>query len=226
MSLVYRHPFNEDWYVLPDGEWGNRASWRDYPPHAGVDYNVAGGSFGKTIRAIANGTIRGKGWHGAYGNRVWIEHDDGMWSHYAHMHNPSSKYNGNRVAAGDPIGIVGDTGSGSNGAHLHMELAHSQWACNDGNQSIDPIVFINNNDTPPAPEPKDITMRGIWNSDNSDENTRRALVGEFSFLVISPWHSIAQWHLFGVENVNQGEWNSCKTLVNLRRQAAGMDPLP
>lgn len=142
MSLAYRHPFTERWFVLKDGEWGNRAEWRSFPPHAGVDYNVEGGSSGKTIRAIAAGTIRGKGWSGTYGNRVWIEHDDGMWSHYAHMIAPSTKNNGDRVNVGDPIGAVGNTGSASKGAHLHLELAHSQWACNDGNQSIDPIAWI------------------------------------------------------------------------------------
>lgn len=53
MGIQYRHPFNEGWFIPNDGEWGNTASWRSYPPHAGVDYNVVGGSSGKTIRAIA-----------------------------------------------------------------------------------------------------------------------------------------------------------------------------
>jgi hypothetical protein len=151
MGLEYRHPIAEPWYIGQDCEWGNRASWRSYPPHAGVDYNVSGGSSGKTIRAIAIGTIRGKGWSGTYGNRVWIQHDDGMWSHYAHMLSPCSRNDGDRVNVGDPIGAIGNTGSASNGAHLHLELAHSQWACNDGNQSIDPIAFINNNPGTPTP---------------------------------------------------------------------------
>lgn len=172
MSLAYRHPFDEQWFIPPNGEWGNRASWREYPPHAGVDYNIVGGSSGTTIRAIANGTIRGKSWSSTYGNRVWIEHDDGMWSHYAHMRNPSLRNNGDRVAAGNPIGYIGDTGSASKGPHLHLELARSQWACNDGNQSIDPIAFINNNPgttdpgtTPPPQHWKESTMRLIGSTD-------------------------------------------------------------
>lgn len=68
-------------------------------------------------------------------------------------------------------------------------------------------------------------MRGIYNTQNSNEDNRRALVGEFSFQVISSWYSIAQWHLFGVENVNQVEWDATKTLVNQRRAAAGMTAL-
>ncbi|MFF1540511.1 M23 family metallopeptidase [Microbacterium sp. NPDC058269] len=152
MSLAYRHPFTESWFVPAEGEWGNRASWRSYPPHAGVDYNISGGSAGKTIRAIADGYIRGKGVHTNYGNRVYIEHDDGMWSHYAHMQNPSPKNNGDRVTLGTPIGNVGNTGL-SFGAHLHLEMATTAGRCHDGNTSIDPITFINNNPGTPTPGP-------------------------------------------------------------------------
>ncbi|WP_314473292.1 peptidoglycan DD-metalloendopeptidase family protein [uncultured Microbacterium sp.] len=153
-TLPYKHPFTEQWFVPNEGEWGNRASWRSYPPHAGVDYNIVGGSAGKTIRAIADGYIRGKGVHPNYGNRVYIEHDDGMWSHYAHMQSPSSKSNGDRVTLGTPIGNVGNTGL-SYGAHLHLEMATTAGRCHDGTTSINPIAWIDGHSHPspsgPAP---------------------------------------------------------------------------
>lgn len=149
---AYRHPFNESWWIPQDGEWGNRASWRSFPPHAGVDYNVAGGTAGKTVRAIGPGVIRGGGWSSTYGNRVWIQHDDGWWSHYAHFQSAATRGNGEWVAAGTPIGLAGNTGSASNGPHLHLEVSRTQFGCNNYSTSVNPITFIDNN-TGPSPEP-------------------------------------------------------------------------
>lgn len=148
----YRHPFDESWFIPANGEWGNTASWRAYPPHAGVDYNISGGSNGKTIRAIGGGVIRSKGYTSSYGNRVYIQHDDGMWSHYAHMQSQSIRANGEWVAAGTPIGFVGDTGAAPGAYHLHLEVSRSQAGCHSYASSLDPIRFINNNgSTQPAP---------------------------------------------------------------------------
>lgn len=213
-TLPYKHPFTEQWFVPNEGEWGNRASWRSYPPHAGVDYNIVGGSAGKTIRAIADGYIRGKGVHPNYGNRVYIEHDDGMWSHYAHMQSPSSKSNGDRVTLGTPIGNVGNTGL-SHGAHLHLEMATTASRCHDGNTSIDPIAFINN--TPPVgpTDPTAPTTNGIAdmtflcmtpiNGSNADAGVYR--------WIIDPAAGIKR-------NIDGGEYEYLKTVGY--REVAGL----
>lgn len=74
----------------------------------------------------------------------------------------------------------------------------------------------------PLPDPEEVTMIGIYNKDDKNEETRRALVGELSFQPISAWYSRSQWPLFNVKNVTQEEWDATKALVNLRRTSAGM----
>lgn len=142
-SVGYRHPFDEEWWVPENGEWGNNVN-RKFPPHAGVDYNVAGGSAGKTIRCVADGYVRGKNDHPNYGNELYVEHDDGMWSHYCHMVSASPRYVGERILQGGVVGYVGKTGH-SFGEHLHLEMAISASRCNSWYTSVDPITFINLN---------------------------------------------------------------------------------
>lgn len=56
------------------------------------------------------------------------------------------------MTLGTSIGNVGNTGL-SFGAHLHLEMATTAGRCHDGNTSIDPITFINNNPGTPTPGP-------------------------------------------------------------------------
>ncbi|MFE6733431.1 hypothetical protein [Microbacterium sp. NPDC057650] len=78
-----------------------------------------------------------------------------------------------------------------------------------------------------APEPKEIEMYGIYNTDDKNEKTRRALVGEFTFQTISAWFSTTQSKTFyaNPRNVTQEEWDATKELVNQRRASAGMTRL-
>lgn len=61
----------------------------------------------------ASGTVIG------YGNYVAIEHDNGMWTVYAHL-SAAGVSVGQRVKKGQVIGLIGNTG-GSTGNHLHVE---------------------------------------------------------------------------------------------------------
>lgn len=73
--------------------------------------------------------------------------------------------------------------------------------------------------TPPTPPiVKDTEMRIIYNTDNPDDNTRRALVGELSFQVITAGQSVREGKLWGATvNFTQGEWDACQALVVARR---------
>jgi muramidase (phage lysozyme) len=65
-------------------------------------------------------TVHRKLCGGGYGNHIIIEHEDNMWSLYAHCTKILVKQ-GETVAAGQQIATMGDTGL-SSGPHLHFEI--------------------------------------------------------------------------------------------------------
>lgn len=73
--------------------------------------------------AAGDGIVELSGWDGAYGNSIVINHGDGIKTRYAHA---SELYvtAGDRVASGQVIGRVGNTGRvyGATGNHLHFEV--------------------------------------------------------------------------------------------------------
>lgn len=80
------------------------------------------------IKAVADGTVVDTSAMAArqdnFGNRVIIEHADGVFSVYAHMIAPASVKKGDKVKRGQIIGRVGGTGKTQNqyGNHLHLTL--------------------------------------------------------------------------------------------------------
>ena len=85
--------------------------------HLGTDMFAA---YGTWAVAVVDGTIR---WEtgGLGGNAVWLDGDDGVSYYYAHL----SKFEGfpRRVAQGDLVGYVGDSGNAKGGpAHLHFGI--------------------------------------------------------------------------------------------------------
>ena len=86
--------------------------------HSGLDIAAPGGT---AIKAAAAGTVLHQGWYGGYGNYTCLAHVT-ITTCYAHQ----SKFaagvaNGARVAKGQVIGYVGNTGN-SSGDHLHFEV--------------------------------------------------------------------------------------------------------
>ncbi|WP_039944553.1 peptidoglycan DD-metalloendopeptidase family protein [Thermicanus aegyptius] len=74
----------------------------------------------KTIMAADNGTVISAGWDGSYGNNIMIDHGNGYVTRYAHLSKISVK-KGQKVAKGQAIGIMGETGNAT-GVHLHFEI--------------------------------------------------------------------------------------------------------
>ena len=91
-------------------------SWR---AHQGVDYAAPAGT---RVRAVGDGVIEFAGRQGGYGNIVVVRHDSRVATYYAHlMAFGRGIRNGARVAQGDTVGLVGQTGWAT-GPHLHYEF--------------------------------------------------------------------------------------------------------
>jgi len=95
-------------------------------PHHGVEFPNASGT---PVYSAANGTVIFAGpdtdpiycpWPNFYGNLVVIQHQDNLFTLYAHLSKIDVKVNG-VVGAGTKIGEVGRTGVAI-GSHLHFEV--------------------------------------------------------------------------------------------------------
>lgn len=85
--------------------------------HKGID--IARPS-NRTIKAADNGTVVSAGWDGGYGNKVVVNHNNGMRTVYAHLSSISVRV-GQTVSQGQKLGDMGSTGN-STGVHLHFEV--------------------------------------------------------------------------------------------------------
>jgi murein DD-endopeptidase MepM/ murein hydrolase activator NlpD len=125
--------------VLRDFNCGTRTYDRDTGyNHQGTDISIVPDPWNLMdsgrieIVAAAEGTIltrtdgnfdRNCTFGGTQWNAVYVQHDDGSIAWYGHMRNGSTtpKSVGERVAAGEYLGLVGSSGN-STGPHLHLEV--------------------------------------------------------------------------------------------------------
>ena len=99
------------------------------PGHEGIDIQASNGSL---IFAVADGVVRAvgddrlprsQGGHN-YGVRIYISHDHGYETVYAHLDKRFVDV-GERVIAGQKIGVADSTGN-VDGPHLHLTLKHQE----------------------------------------------------------------------------------------------------
>jgi murein DD-endopeptidase MepM/ murein hydrolase activator NlpD len=94
--------------------------------HTGWDYPAPSGA---PVAAAGSGRVTWAGWvDGGYGLLVVVAHSSGVRTLYAHLSRISVGV-GQRVAAGQEVGLVGSTGH-STGPHLHFEV-RVRGACVD-----------------------------------------------------------------------------------------------
>ena len=87
--------------------------------HQGTDY--AAGS-GTPVRSIGDGMVIASGVRGGYGNMIDVRHMNGIVTRYGHLRGfAKGVHSGTRVAMGQTIGFVGQTGLAT-GPHLHFEV--------------------------------------------------------------------------------------------------------
>lgn len=86
--------------------------------HRGQDYSA---QCGTAVLAAASGTVTFTGWHPfGGGNRVVIDHGNGLETTYNHLSSDSVKV-GQQVSRGEVVAAAGTTGA-STGCHLHFEV--------------------------------------------------------------------------------------------------------
>jgi len=90
--------------------------WR---AHQGIDYGAPAST---RVRATGDGVVAFAGRRNGYGNLVVLKHHGGYSTYYAHLQGFARGVRGGaRVAQGNVIGYVGQTGWAS-GPHLHYEF--------------------------------------------------------------------------------------------------------
>lgn len=99
--------------------------------HTGIDFGVPRGT---PITAAGAGTVVSAGWDASgFGNRVLIDHGNGVRTLYGHLERVDVAP-GEAVQAGDQIGLAGSTGN-SSGPHLHFAVEQNgRW--------VDPTPYL------------------------------------------------------------------------------------
>ncbi len=99
--------------------------------HSGIDIAT---SLGNPIKAADGGVVKFAGWSGNYGKLVIINHENGYTTYYGHCSTIKVKV-GQRVARGDVIATVGQTGRAT-GPHVHFEVRKN-------GTPVNPLNYIN-----------------------------------------------------------------------------------
>lgn len=124
-SLARMHPFLQTWRA-----------------HKGVDFAAP---MGTPVRAAGDGKVTTAGQENGYGNVIVLQHSGPISTAYAHLSRFAPGIAaGARVAQGDVIGYVGQTGWAT-GPHLHYEFRVN-------NEQRDPLSVAFPNAQPIAPE--------------------------------------------------------------------------
>lgn len=110
--------------------------WRWGKMHEGLD--ISGTGRGSPIYASNNGVIVQAGYTGTNGNYVYIDHNNGYYSVYAHMEELKVQ-NGQTVEGGQVIGTMGDSGFAT-GVHLHFAIYYGYPYL--GGVAVNPRQFI------------------------------------------------------------------------------------
>ena len=100
--------------------------------HPYIDITAQAGS---VVKATLDGTVISDGWNEDTGYTIQIQHDGDIISIYKHNEKLLKK-TGDKVTAGSPIALVGNTGNLSTGDHLHFELWYK-------GEAVDPARYIN-----------------------------------------------------------------------------------
>lgn len=132
--MAYSHPFPKSTITSPFGATSGRPN-----AHRGTDYAPGG----PPVPAIERGTVVRSEYQSGLGNVVVLRHPDGYYSGYSHLASRAVNV-GQGVGKGQHIGVVGNTGTLSQGRHLHLTISPTSNNPATG-VVIDPVKFIDSN---------------------------------------------------------------------------------
>ncbi len=122
-------------FILPVKEYNFSSpfGWRDIGFHTGIDLCCP---IGTPVAVAADGVVTYSDWMTGYGYVVFVEHEDGISTRYAHLNELNATV-GQTVSQGDIIGFSGDTGR-TTCPHVHMEFRIN-------GEAVDPVGngFVN-----------------------------------------------------------------------------------
>jgi hypothetical protein len=105
--------------------------------HQGQDVTAACGT---PLVSVMTGTVQYAGYQSAAGNYIVVD-NDGTADDFVYMHLATPAYvkTAGVVAAGQQIGVVGESGDAT-GCHLHFEYWQGDWY--GGGHPIDPLPYL------------------------------------------------------------------------------------
>ena len=109
--------------------------------HHGIDLFAPRGT---AVVAVSDSTVFELGWNPRGGQRLWLRDAAGNAFYYAHLdaYAPGLR-NGSRVRAGEPLGLVGNTGDAERTpSHLHFEIHPAALAAVGYDGAIDPSTIL------------------------------------------------------------------------------------
>ncbi|MBK7358140.1 MAG: M23 family metallopeptidase [Saprospiraceae bacterium] len=130
MKTSERESFTDLNFVSPiRGPLG--AAYDPAKGHLGVDIIAPKNT---PIKACLSGTVIQADWSIENGHTIAIQHSNNLVSMYKH-NSALLKKTGSRIKAGEAIAIIGNTGTLTNGPHLHFELWYK-------GQTVNPVEYI------------------------------------------------------------------------------------
>jgi len=121
----------EQLYFTPPVSGIVSAGYMPEKKHYGVDVLAPKNT---PIKAIMDGFIIASDWTLETGNTIGIQHSNNLISFYKH-NSALLKEIGSYVKAGEAVAIIGNTGTLSDGPHLHFELWHK-------GKTVDPAEYV------------------------------------------------------------------------------------
>lgn len=124
-------PLEQMYFMAPINGEISAAFTPDDNKHYGVDILAAKNT---AIKAALDGYVFISDWTLETGNTIGIQHANNIITFYKH-NSALLKKAGSYVKAGEAIAIIGNTGTLSDGPHLHFELWHK-------GKPVDPTTYI------------------------------------------------------------------------------------